>query len=318
MEKIDPDAPREQTFESYWQSYIDDARAGDTRAARQVMAVCIRFLRGNDFPETTGIENRPGFVPEPLSSYLAKTLAAAMAVPSKEVGREMGMGNPEKPPRNEAQLIEFFDRYSSLVKGEIPKDSARRTQVLKDVARQMGINPRSAERYWSEDHFGVKEFGLPPPTYEADADIHQLLETIIKHYPLYNRPIKNGNTTRRPASTYVVKKISSQTNEDFSTVELCLGAIEDAVADVFEPPKGGDPDDQLLADLATFISQYNSIMNSPVEYATDTLPRRRKRAVKQIMSHMGKDLPSGKRYWKTLRRAAERIKTASTNYDILD
>jgi hypothetical protein len=231
----------------------------------------------------------------------------------------MGMGNPEKPPRNEAQLIEFFDRYSSLVKGKIPNDPARHAQVLKDVARQMGIELRSAERYWSEDHFGVKEFGLPPPMYEADADIHQRLETIISHYcSLYNTPIKDGNTTRRPAYSFVLRKISSQTGEDFSTVELCLGAIEDAVADVFEPPKGGDPDDQLLADLATFISQYNSIMNSPVEYATDTLPRRRKRAVKQIMSHMGKDLPSGKRYWKTLRRAAERIKTASTNYDILD
>jgi hypothetical protein len=94
MDKIDPDAPTDGTFESYWQSFIDEACAGDTRAARQIMRECIRFLRGNDFPQTTGIENRPGYVPEPLSSYLAKTLSAAMSVPSKEVGKTMGMGNP--------------------------------------------------------------------------------------------------------------------------------------------------------------------------------------------------------------------------------
>lgn len=309
MDKIDPDAPTEHTFESYWQSYIDDARAGDTRAARQVMGVCIRFLRGNDFPETTGIENRPGFVPEPLSSYLAKTLAAAMAVPSKEVGIEMGMGNPEKPPRNEAQLIEFMDRYSSLVHGEIPKDPARHAQVLKDVARQMDISRKSVWIYWSELKFELKEFGLPPPVYEADADLHQRLEIIINQYrSLIKTPIKDGNTTRRRPYSVILIKISKQTGENHRIVERYLEAIHKAAADIFKIPKSADLDEELLNDLATFISLYNSIMNSPVDYNGVTLPRRRKRAAKQIMSHMGNDLPSVKRYWKTVRRAAELIK----------
>lgn len=320
MEKIDPNAPTEWTFESYWQTFIDGANADDTRAARFVMGECVRFLRGNPFPQTSkGTDNRPGYIPEPLSSYLAKTLAAAMAVPSKEVGKAMGIGNPEKRRKNEAQLIECFDRYSSLVKGEIPEDPDRHRQVLKEVVRQMGIELRSAERYWSEDPLGVKEFGLPPPMYEADADIHQRLETIITQYcSLYTTPNKNGNTTRRPTYGVLLKKISSQTGENFSRVKSYLDALDEAVEELFELPEGDDTDDQLLEDLATFISRYNSIMSSPVEYPTDTLPRRRKKTVTRIMSDMGKDLATGTRYFKALMGATKRIKAPLEDNDIID
>jgi hypothetical protein len=142
--------------------------------------------------------------------------------------------------------------------------------------------------------------------YEADAEINDRLQKIINCYRSTRIPYGNG--FRYPHYNFVLKKISSQTGENGRTVHLYLDALENAAADVFGLPRYGDPDEALLQDVETFIGLYNAIMNVSVGDNRTPLSRRRRRAFKQIMSEMGKDLSTVQRYWKTFRRAAQTIK----------
>lgn len=220
----------------------------------------------------------------------------------------MGMGKPPQRSTNSEEFGEFIDRYSSAVGGEYPVDTSKHSEALTSIKNAMQLSRRTLERYWKIYRPIAEEFGLPPPIYEINRDVYEDLATVIEHYRLLNTPIRDGNTTRPPMQDAIVHRIASRTGKNYSAVEQHLQFFNSAVADVFDLPKDGDPDEKLFEDLVTFIDRYNSLMNSPHFEDEVALPQRRKKALKKIAVRMDKDLPSIERYWKVFEHAADHIK----------
>lgn len=304
----------EESFELTWKNHIERARTGDTGATRAVMHTCICFLKGlgwalnpKDWDSRIPIDTKgyspAGYVPEPLCSFLINTLETAMSAKKREVGEVMGMGVPPKTFNKKTESAEFLNYYSSTVNGEHPVKPSRHTEAIESIATRKNLHKDTVQRYWT-NYFEsyVDAFGLPPPKYAQYMDVYEDLATIINNYQsLINTPVRNGNTTRPPVYSFILKKIASQTGKDFSVVEQYLNIFLS---------EAGNPDEDLLDEFVTFIDRYNSLVNSPHFEDEAALPQRRKEALNQIAVYMDRDLPSVERYLEVFERAAENIKAS--------
>jgi len=272
-----PEDTPQWTYAERWQSYIEDARAGDTAATRILMRDCIRILRrkrpyihcllGSDDKVTkhVGKLNGRGYLPEPLCTFLLETLEAAISAPTKEVGKAMGMGNPPKDRRNERELREFINRYSSQVDGNYPATPEQHVDALRTVMKQMGIGQRTAERYWEIFKPGVQEFGLPSPKgYSEKEKIEEFDKILSRYKSQMSSPVDSNNITQAAAHEESLKEVASNTGVRLVSVKRYWKAFETALEEYGLLPIFGSRNRATFEDLVTFVSHYVSIMNPPI------------------------------------------------------
>jgi hypothetical protein len=309
MAEPDPDAPTELTFESYWQSHIDDARAGNAVATRDVMHACIRFLKGAGFMEIQ--ENRDpeiqidprgcapkGYVPEPLCTYLLEILEAVMSTPTKEVGKAMGMGKPPSEPRNEKELNEFIQRYTSQANGNYPVTPEKHMEVLRAVMKQMDIKMHSAKRYWEVFEPGVKEFGLSRVNGYSEKHKLEELAKILTHYrSQMSTPVHDDSARLADAHEKALKEVVSRTGMRLGSVNRYWKVFETVLADYDLQPVLDSRNKATFEDLVTFINHYVSIINRSVGDGSIMPGVGDEEILEEIMALMNKDLDSVSRYW---------------------
>lgn len=181
MSKSNASNDPQWTYAEQWQSYIEDSDNGDTNATRALIGTCIRFLRSKKMPVHVRLRNNKtlqaklndrGFLPEPFCSFLLKTLENAMSVPSKDVGKAMGIGNPPKKAGNANELITFMNHYLELMGtgniGEDVSQKQRHAEVIEEIAVLMSTSLRSVQRYWKETQY-LLDFWEPP---EYEDNLH--------------------------------------------------------------------------------------------------------------------------------------------------